>query len=81
MPWQFYLVWTMFYLLFLKTVTVGSEFNFRQWAKYGKAYTKWYFCREDWFHYRISHTTMTRKERRRKADALLAELSKGEGDE
>ena len=27
---------------FLKSVIIGSKFNFSQWLKYGKKYTIWY---------------------------------------
>jgi len=74
MTWQAWWLWAMFSALFIKTISVGSEFNFHQWAKYGRAYTKWYFDREDWKHYLMYHPTLTRKEAKRKAYALLAAL-------
>lgn len=27
----------------VKSLTIGSEFNFYYWYKYGKKYTDWYF--------------------------------------
>lgn len=32
-------------LIWLKSVTVGSDFNFYYWYKYGGKYIKWYFNR------------------------------------
>jgi hypothetical protein len=41
--------WTvlLFTLYFIKGITIGSEFNFLYWYKYGKKYTKWYFDRPE----------------------------------
>jgi hypothetical protein len=41
------MIYTIFiiilFLVFLKSVTVGSAFNFHLWYHFGKDYTKWYF--------------------------------------
>lgn len=34
-------------LVVLKSVSVGSDFNFKNWIKYKKKYTNWYFNREE----------------------------------
>ena len=62
MTWQAWMLYTCFALCYLKTITVGSEFNFAHWIKYGRAYTKWYFNRVDWTEYQITHSVPTRKE-------------------
>jgi hypothetical protein len=32
-------------LVFIKSLTVGSDFSFVKWIKYKKQYTYWYFNR------------------------------------
>lgn len=32
-------------LMWLKSMTIGSDFNFGYWFKYKKIYSKWYFSR------------------------------------
>lgn len=39
-------------LLVIKSITIGSEFNFGRWIKYRNEYTKWYFNRESWLDYK-----------------------------
>ena len=34
-------------LVCIKSFTVGSDFSFHLWFKYGKRYTTWYFNREE----------------------------------
>lgn len=36
-----------FGLVYLKAITIGSEFNFYYWFKYKKEYTDWYFNRDE----------------------------------
>jgi len=38
------------YSMFIKAVTIGSSFDFYQWAKYGKEYTTWYANRPKFEH-------------------------------
>mgnify|MGYP001596259352 FL=1 len=33
------------WIVFLKAITIGSEFGFVYWLKYGSRYVKWYFNR------------------------------------
>jgi len=33
-------------LVALKAITIGSDFNFWYWIKWGKIYTEWYFNKE-----------------------------------
>lgn len=41
---------TIFYIIIsivtLKAIIIGSDFNFCDFIKYGKIYSKWYFDRE-----------------------------------
>lgn len=34
------------FVVFIKAMTIGSEFSFYHWFKYRKRYSKWYFNRE-----------------------------------
>ena len=38
-------------LIVVKSITIGSDFNFSAWFKHGKKYTMWYFKRESWYQY------------------------------
>lgn len=44
---------SVLYLIFLKSVTIGSEFNFWYWIKYGKKYMEWYSNKETFREYLI----------------------------
>lgn len=35
----------LIFFTFLKSVTIGSDFNFHHWFKYKKIYSHWYFNR------------------------------------
>ena len=40
---MFHLIWNAcIWLIAIKSILIGSEFNFYYWIKYGKKYTKWY---------------------------------------
>ena len=32
-------------LVLIKSMFIGSDFNFVNWIKYGKEYTNWYFAK------------------------------------
>jgi hypothetical protein len=36
------LITICFVIVWLKAITIGSDFNFILWIKYGKLYTNWY---------------------------------------
>jgi hypothetical protein len=38
-------------IVFLKSFTIGSEFNFSAWIRHGKKYWRWYNDRETWRQY------------------------------
>lgn len=40
-------------LLAIKTLTIGSDFDFISWFRWGHEYTRWYFHRETWWDYRV----------------------------
>lgn len=45
-PWFQTLALVIFFLHVVKSLTVGSDFCFHCWKKYGRRYTDWYFDRK-----------------------------------
>lgn len=41
--WFSYVLYAILVLHMLKSLTIGSDFCFHCWKKYGKRYTTWYF--------------------------------------
>ena len=49
-------------LIALKAVTIGSDFNFRQFLRYGDTYMRWYRERQTWEQYVAVHKRLVRIE-------------------
>lgn len=41
-----YVMQSIVIIVFMKSIIIGSEFNFLNWIKFRKKYTNWYFNRE-----------------------------------
>ena len=47
MDWMKWVVYGMFLLIWTKSITVGSEFNFTLWYRFRKVYREWYFNKRE----------------------------------
>ncbi len=46
MFWMALIPFVILSVISVKAVTIGSEFSFYNWVKYGKIYSGWYFDRQ-----------------------------------